>query len=301
MLAINPAFADEKAMTKAMTEDARRRGWTSFRATFRLEIAEALRSRWWASYALVFFALTGLLLVFGLTESRVLGFTGLSRTLVTYTQLAMAIAPVFVLISTVRSLAGDREAGVFEYVLALPLSLGGWYWGRVMGRFALSVAPVAGALVAALIYGAARGVAIPWREFLFDMGLLASLIFAFIGIGFLVSTLTRKVDTAQTLAFLIWLGLLLALDLILLGVLIRSQAPLESVVMAAMLNPLQVFRVASMMLFDPQLVLLGPTAYAIFDIFGRELFLVWAFVYPLALGAISAGLGYWALKRSDLP
>lgn len=297
MLAISPGALNEMAMT----DDARRLGWTSFRATFRLEIAEALRSRWWAAYAAVFFGLTGLLLVFGLTESRVLGFTGLSRTLVTYTQLAMAIAPVFVLISTVRSLAGDREAGVFEYVLALPLSLAGWYWGRVLGRFALAVAPVAGALVAALIYGAARGVAIPWREFLFDMGLLAGLIFAFIGLGFLVSTLTRKVDTAQTLAFLIWLGLLLALDLILLGVLIRNQAPLETVVIIAMLNPLQVFRVASMMLFDPQLVLLGPTAYAIFDIFGRELFLVWAFVYPVALGAGAAALGYWALKRSDLP
>ena len=218
MLAINPEFVDDGAMTDA------RLVWTSFRATFRLEIAEALRSRWWAAYATVFFALTGLLLTFGLTESRVLGFTGLSRTLVTYTQLAMAIAPVFVLISTVRSLAGDREAGVFEYVLALPLSLGGWYAGRVLGRFALAVAPVAGALAAALVYGAARGVAIPWREFVFDMGLLASLVFAFIGLGFLVSTVTRKVDTAQTLAFVIWLGLLLALDLILLGVLIRNQA-----------------------------------------------------------------------------
>jgi ABC-2 type transport system permease protein len=297
MLAINPAYADEATMT----DDARQRGWTSFRATFRLELAEALRAHWYAAYAGVFFAMTGLLLVFGLTESRVLGFTGLSRTLVTYTQLAMAVAPVFVLITTVRSLAGDREAGVFEYVLALPLSLGGWYAGRVLGRFALAVAPLAGALAAALVYGAARGVTIPWREVLFDVGLLSSLIFAFVGVGFLISTLTRKVDTAQTLAFLIWLGLLLALDLILLGVLIRNQAPLETVVAIAMLNPLQVFRVASMMLFDPQLVLLGPTAYAIFDMFGREAFLVWAFLYPLALGALAAAAGFWTLKRSDLP
>ena len=297
MLAINPIYRDETNAAQA----GRRTVWTSFAATLRLEIAEALRSRWVASYALVFFGLTGLLLVFGLTESRVLGFTGLSRTLVTYTQLAMAIAPIFILISTVRSLSGDREAGVFEYILALPLSLGAWYAGRVFGRFALAVAPVAGALVMAAIYGAARGGGVPWREFLFDIGLLASLIFAFIGLGFLISALAHKVDTAQTMAFVLWLFLLLALDLILLGVLIRNQAPLESVVVVAMLNPLQVFRIASMMLFDPQLVLLGPTAYAIFDIFGRELFLVWAFVYPLALGALAATLGYHVLKHSDLP
>ena len=29
----------------------------------------------------------------------------------------MAILPVFVLLTTVRSVAGDREAGVFEYML----------------------------------------------------------------------------------------------------------------------------------------------------------------------------------------
>lgn len=297
MLAINPDFVD----VRAGRADARRHAWVSFRATLRLEIAEALRSRWFMSYAAVFFVLTGLLLVFGLTESRVLGFTGLSRTLVTYTQLAMAIVPIFILISTVRSLSGDREAGVFEYILALPLSLGAWYGGRIAGRFLLAVVPVVGALFMAVVYGMAKGVSVPWREFLFDIGLLASLIFAFIGVGFLISALAHKVDTAQTFAFLIWLFLLLALDLILLGVLIRNQAPLETVVVVAMLNPLQVFRIASMMLFDPQLVLLGPTAFAIFDIFGRELFLLWAFVYPLVLGAGAAALGYFVLKRSDLP
>ena len=297
MLASNPEYVDA-AIARS---EARRHAWVSFRATLRLEIAEALRSRWFASYAAVFFILTGLLLVFGLTESRVLGFTGLSRTLVTYTQLAMAIAPIFVLISTVRSLSGDREAGVFEYILALPLSLGAWYGGRIAGRFLLAVAPVVGALAAAVVYGAVKGVAVPWREFIFDLGLLASLIFSFIGVGFLISALAHKVDTAQTFAFVFWLFLLLALDLILLGVLIRNQAPLESVVIVAMLNPLQVFRIASMMLFDPQLVLLGPTAYAIFDIFGRELFLVWAFLYPLVLGAVAATIGYIVLKRSDLP
>jgi hypothetical protein len=55
-----------------------------------------------------------LLFLFGITESRIMGFTGLSRLLVTYIQLSMAILPVFVLVTTVRSVAGDREAGVFE-------------------------------------------------------------------------------------------------------------------------------------------------------------------------------------------
>ena len=67
------------------------------------------------------------------TESRVLGFIGLSRLLVTYIQLTMAILPIFVLITTVRSVAGDREAGVYEYLLSLPVSLAAWFWGKILG------------------------------------------------------------------------------------------------------------------------------------------------------------------------
>ncbi len=275
--------------------------WTGFLATFRLEVAEAFRARWFAFYALVFFGLVGLLLVFGLTESRVLGFTGLSRTLVTYIQLTMAILPVFILITTVRSLAGDREAGVFEYVLGLPVGIGAWYAGRFLGRYLLASAPVVAALFSAVIYGAMRGVSVPWLELGFDIGLLLVMIFAFVGLGFLISALTRSVDTAQTLAFIIWLLLVLALDLVLLGALIRGRLAIEGVVAIAMLNPLQVFRTGSMLLFDPQLVLLGPTAFTVFDIFGRTGFMIWSFVYPLVLGLVTAGGGWMIFRRGDLP
>lgn len=275
--------------------------WTGFSATFRLEVAEAFRARWFAFYALVFFGLVGLLLVFGLTESRVLGFTGLSRTLVTYIQLTMAILPVFILITTVRSLAGDREAGVFEYVLGLPVGIGAWYAGRFLGRYLLASAPVIAALMTAVVYGAVRGVKVPWLELGFDIGLLLVMIFAFVGLGFLISAVTRSVDTAQTLAFIIWLTLVLALDLVLLGALIRGRMAIEGVVAIAMLNPLQVFRTGSMLLFDPQLVLLGPTAFTVFDIFGRTGFMVWSFVYPLVLGLVTAGTGWAIFRRGDLP
>jgi len=79
--------------------------------TAKLDIVESLRARWFQIYTLVFGGIVALLFMFGLTESRVLGFIGLSRLLVTYIQLTMAILPIFVLITTVRSVAGDREAG----------------------------------------------------------------------------------------------------------------------------------------------------------------------------------------------
>lgn len=272
-----------------------------FVATMRLDMAEAFRARWFQFYTLVFCAIVGVILGFGLAESRVMGFTGLSRTLVTYTQLAMAVLPIFVLISTVRTIAGDREAGVFEYMLALPVPLGVWYAGRFAGRLVVTALPVVLALVVAIGWGAAKGVAVPWRLLLLDIGLLLALVWCFLGIGFLVSAIARTTDVAQTAAFLLWLVLVVALDLVLLGLLVREQVPAEAVMAIALLNPLQVFRTGSMLLFDPQLVLLGPAAWTIFDIFGATGFLAWAFAYPLALGAACAGLGYVVFRRSDLP
>ena len=117
----------------------------------------------------------------------------------------------------------------------------------------------------------------------------------------LISTLARSSDVAQGAAFVTWLTLLLFLDLILLGVLIQEHLPAESAVAIALANPMQVFRTASMMLFDPQLVLLGPSAYVILDNFGQSGYIAYALIYPVLLGTACMALGYHLFRRSDLP
>ncbi|MEW8350769.1 MAG: ABC transporter permease subunit [Candidatus Thiodiazotropha taylori] len=265
------------------------------------DIIESLRARWFMVYAMVFGGLVVILFAFGLAESRIMGFTGLSRLLITYIQLSMAILPIFVLITTVRSVAGDREAGVFEYLLSLPITLGAWFWGRVFGRFFVVFLPVFAAMLGATAWGLLKGVSAPWHLLLYYTGLLMALAWCFLGIGMLISTLARSADVAQGAAFVVWLTLLLFLDLILLGVLIQEQLPPESAVGIALANPMQVFRTATMMLFDPQLVLLGPTAYVILDSFGQAGYIAYAMLYPIVLGTVCAGLGYQYFKRSDLP
>ena len=269
--------------------------------TARLDIAESLRAKWFLVYSLVFGGIVASLFAFGLTESRVMGFTGLSRMLVTYIQLSMAILPIFVLITTVRSLAGDREAGVFEYMLSLPVPLGAWFWGRFIGRFIVVFLPVFIAMLLAVAYGAARGATVPWDHFFLYSGLLISLSICFLGIGFLISGITRTTDIAQGAAFFIWLLLLMFLDLILLGIMIQEHAPPGLVVVVALLNPLQAFRAGAMMIFDPQLIMLGPSAYIILDAFGNAGYLAWALFYPPALGLVLGYIGYYVFRRGDLP
>lgn len=267
----------------------------------RLEVSEALRARWFAFYSIVFGGLVGLLFIFGLTESQILGFLGLSRLLVTYIQICMAILPVFVLITTVRSLAGDREAGVFEYLLSLPVSLAGWFWGKMLGRFVVIFAPVFLAMAAAAGWAVFQEIPVPWSLFGLYTALLAALSWCFLGLAMLISTIARSTDVAQGAAFFLWLLMVLFLDIILLGLIVQQQVQPEIAISVALVNPLQVFRTAAMMLFDPSMVLLGPSAFVILDTFGTKGYIGYALAYPVVLGSLSAALGFTIFRRSDLP
>ena len=269
--------------------------------TAKLDIVESLRARWFLIYSLVFGGIVALLFLFGLTESRVLGFIGLSRLLVTYIQLTMAILPIFVLITTVRSVAGDREAGVYEYLLSLPVSLGAWFWGKIVGRYVVIFAPVFLAMLAAVLWALVRGIEVPWDMFGYYTALLAAMAACFLGLGMFISSLARGTDMAQGAAFLLWLTLLLFLDLILLGVMIQGKVSPEVVVGMALANPLQVFRTAALALFDPQLIVLGPSAYVILDNFGVFGYKLFALAYPVAVGVVAACAGYQIFRRGDLP
>ncbi len=265
------------------------------------DISESLRSRWFLIYTLVFGGVVVALFISGLTESRIMGFTGLSRLLVTYLQITMAILPLFVLITTVRSVAGDREAGIFEYMLSLPVSLASWFWGKLLGRFFVVFLPVVLAMFGAVAWGMIKGVEIPWNQVTLYTLFLISLAWCFLGIGMFVSTLARSSDVATGAAFIVWLFLLLFLDLILLGALIREGLPPATIIGIALANPLQVFRTGAMLLFDPQLVMLGPAAYVILDNFGEKGYLAWTILYPLFLGTLFAWLGYRLFRKGDLP
>lgn len=273
---------------------------TGLGLAMRLELAESLRSRWFHFYAAVVVGLMVLLIATGISESRVLGFTGLSRLLVTYIQIAMAVLPLFIVITTARSMVGDREAGNLEYMLAFPVPLGVWYWGRFAARLVLVLSPVLLALGLGAAYGLARGHAVPWGPIVLYAGLTGALATCFLGLGFLISAVSRSSEVALGASLLVWLVLVALLDLLLLAVLIQARIVPDAVIAIALANPLQAFRTASMILFDPQLILLGPSSYVILDAFGVGGYVAWATAYPVALGLGLAGLGYWRFARSDL-
>jgi ABC-2 type transport system permease protein len=141
---------------------------------------------------------------------------------------------------------------------------------------------------------------IPWMFIGYYALLLGALCWCFLGAGILISAAVRRVEWGLGLAFLTWLGCLVFIDIVLIGMLIRFQLNETVILSIALLNPLQSFRMAAMMLFDPGLTVIGPTAFVVQDVFGKAGFLVYALAYPLVLGWGLALLGYQVFRSGDL-
>jgi ABC-2 type transport system permease protein len=265
-----------------------------------LDIRESLRSRWFYVYAAVFGGLMGLFFITGITDSVVMGFTGLSRLLLVFIQVTIIILPIFILITTVKSISADRESNILEYMLSFPISLRDYYWGKFLGRFVTVFVPVIFALIIGIAWGALKSAAIPWAMVLLYSALIFSLCVVFLGIAFFISTTVKSHDMALGIAFMTWIVLLAFIDVALIGLMMQNRVSDGVIITIAMLNPMEAFRIGAIALFDPELTVIGPVAYYLLDSLGHTMLMLYAVFYPIVLGVIFALLGFVLFKRKDI-
>ena len=265
-----------------------------------LDLKESIRANWFIIYSVVFGGLIALFFIAGITESQVMGFTGLSRLLLMYIQVTIVILPIFILVTTVRSISGDRDSHILEYMLSFPISLRQYYWGKVFGRFITVFLPVFMAMLFAILYGMFRGADIPWSIFFLYTGLLFAMSSAFLGIAFFVSSIVKSSEMALGISFFVWILLLAFIDIALISLMMQQRINAELIVAIAMVNPMEIFRVAAISLFDPELTVMGPVAFYILDVISQKMFIFISIVYPLALGILFASLGFRIFSKKDL-
>jgi ABC-2 type transport system permease protein len=63
---------------------------------------------------------------------------------------------------------------------------------------------------------------------------------------------------------------------------------------------MEIFRVAAISLFDPELTVMGPVAYYILDAIPQVGFVLLSILYPTILGIVFALLGYNIFRKKDL-
>ena len=265
-----------------------------------LDIKESLRSKWFYVYSLVFGGLMALFFITGVSDSVVMGFTGLSRMLLIFIQVTIIILPIFILVTTVKSISGDRESNVLEYMLSFPVSLKDYYWGKMLGRFLTVFLPVFFALIMAIIFGLIKGGTLPWAMIFLYSALVFSICFIFLGIAFFLSTIVKSTDVALGSSFIVWIVLLAFIDIALIGLMLQNRISDDVIITIAMLNPIEVFRIGATSLFDPELTVIGPVAYYLLDTLGTKLLIIYSIVYPVILGMIFGWLGYMAFRKKDL-
>ena len=265
-----------------------------------LDLKESIRANWFIVYSLVFGGLIALFFIAGITESQVMGFSGLSRLLLMYIQVTIVILPIFILVTTVRSISGDRDSHILEYMLSFPISLKQYYWGKVFGRFITVFLPVFMAMFFAILYGIFKGADVPWEIFFLYTGLLFAMSSAFLGIAFFISSIVKSSEMALGISFFVWIFLLAFIDIALISLMMQQRMGTELIIGIAMVNPMEIFRVAAISLFDPELTVMGPVAFYILDMMPQKLFVLVSILYPLVLGIFFASMGFRIFSKKDL-
>lgn len=270
------------------------------RAFFRLELADALRSRWLTfvvcAYALVF----GAFIWLGLRESSVLGFTGLTRVVLNVSNAVVVVLPLVALVATTQAIVSSRSSGYFELFLSAPCRRSDWFTAVVASRLLVVVGPLVALMLGTLVVGQVLGEA-GLAALIFNSLLVTlALVSAFVGLGLLLSSLARTPERATVYALVTWLVTTALHDFGLIAVLLRARLTPGVVFSLAALNPTEAGRLAMLSGIDPELSVLGPVGFWIANTLGPRMTLAIGVGWPLTLGAVTALLALRRLERADL-
>lgn len=263
----------------------------------RFELADSIRSRWLGStlvlYSLVFVAFV----VFGLRESAVLGFTGLSRVVLEMTNGVLVAVPLLVLLATSQVVVRARRSGLLEMALVQPTTRGSWFFGVLASRATVLLGPLLLVFAAALAFGAGEEnmVAIVARCLAISMALA----WGYLGVGLLISATAKTPERAIVLALAVWVFVTALHDFLLIGVLLQTRLPPRLVFFLAALNPSEAARVGILTSVDPELSVLGPVGFWLANALGPTRALMVAIGWPALLGTACLGLAARSVSRSD--
>ncbi len=260
------------------------------------EVRDARRNRWFLLYtvglAVLALAFAGL----GASGLGQLGVAGFGRTTASLINLVMLVVPLMGLTLGALAIAGERERGTLLYLLAQPVTVLELYAGKLAG---LGAAILAALLVGFGLSGAVVAVRVGRADagaYVALVGLAFLLALASLSLGLLLSTLARRSSTAVGLSIFVWLALVFLGDLGVMGTSMVLRLSVPELTGLALVNPLQVFKVAAVLASRGSLEVLGPAGLYLARTYGAGL-------VPLLLGLLAAwvvapaALGYLVLRR----
>jgi Cu-processing system permease protein len=250
----------------------------------REEYRRAIETRWLFGFAALFAAFVLGLSFFGLAQSREVGFQGFARVTLSLLNLVLFMVPLVGLTLGVTSITGSGET--LPLLLAQPVTRGEVLSGKFIGlAAALGVAQAlgfgGGGVVVALNAGADQ---VP--GFLALTGLSLLLGWLNLAAALLLATVWPDRLKAMSAALLLWLLMVVAYDLVVLGATtVLRGLPLQAVLFPAMIvNPVDLVRVLTTLAVGSG-ALFGPTSAVLMRMFGST-------------GGVAVGLGALLLETA---
>lgn len=241
--------------------------WRRIAVVAREEFRVALEGRWLFGFAVLLTALVLGLSFFGMAQAREVGFQGFARVTLSLMNLVLFVVPLAGLLLGVTSMTGS--SGTLPLLLAQPVSRGEVLAGKLAGLgSALTILQLVGfcggGLVVAMNAGADQAGA-----FAVLAGLSIALGWLTLSTSLLISVTWPDRLRATSTALLLWLLLVVAYDLAVLGATtLLSGLPLQSVLFPALLvNPVDLARVLTTLAVGSG-ALFGPTSAVLMKLFG---------------------------------
>jgi len=275
--------------------------WERLAALARLELGEVLRSRWLLFCAALYAALAALFVVVGLRESGVMGFTGMSRVLLSLSHALVLLLPLLALTGTGQVVSRARGDGTLEVLFSQPVTRADYFGAVTLVRYGALFLPLlvlmpSLAVVGSLVFGQA----VPWAFLARALAASAALLWSFTGIGLAISTRVSEPDRAMMYLLLAWVLGVALLDFGLVGLMLRWNLPAAAVFALAGLNPVEMARLALLSGAEPSLGTLGPVGFWMSGNFGSDWLFAAGVLWPLLVGSGGWMMAWRRLSDGDL-
>lgn len=222
----------------------------------RKEFSDGLRNRWLLAISLLFAALAIGIAWLGAAASGQLGFTSVPATVASLSSLATFLMPLIALLLAYDAIVGEDESGTLLLLLTYPLGRGQLLLGKFVGHgLILTLATVIGfgcamLAIALLVDDVELGLLLwAFGRFMLSSTLLG---WVFLGLAYVLSSLSAEKSTAAGLALGVWFFFVLVFDLVLLALLVLSEGRFRPDLLPWLLlfNPTDVYRLINLSGFD---------------------------------------------------
>jgi Cu-processing system permease protein len=272
--------------------------WHRVGVVAREEFRQALESRWLFGFTALLAALVLGLSFFGMAQSREVGFQGFARVTLSLMNLVLFIVPLTGLMLGVTSVTGG--SGALPLLLAQPVSRREVLTGKLVGLgSALTVAQLVGfgggGIVVALSAGADQV-----RGFAALTGLSIALGWLMVSTSLMIAVLRPDRLKAMSTALFLWLLLVVAYDLVVLGATtLLGGLPLQRVLVPALLlNPVDIARVLTTLAVGSG-ALFGPTSAVLMKLSGTTAGIGLGLLVLIVETIVPAAIAMWVFQRRD--